>query len=41
MEHHRIEGDFDGKSGPAIIVIDYDDDTYKEADIIKMLEHIQ
>jgi hypothetical protein len=38
--HHRISGEFDGKGGMAVIVIDFDD-TYKEADFIKMLETIQ
>ena len=38
--HHRISGEFEGKSGLAVIVIDFDD-TYKEADMIKMLENIQ
>jgi hypothetical protein len=40
VEHHRISGEFDGKGGMAVIVIDFDD-TYKEADIIRMLENIQ
>jgi hypothetical protein len=38
--HHEIEGTFDGKDGQAVIVINFDD-TYKEADIVKMLEGIQ
>jgi hypothetical protein len=38
--HHRITGEFDGKDGLAVIVIDFDD-TYKEADIVKMIENIQ
>lgn len=38
--HHRISGSFDGKQGLAEIVIDFDD-TYKEADIVKMIENIQ
>ena len=37
---HQINGDFEGKNGLAVIVIDFDD-TYKEADIVKMLESIQ
>jgi hypothetical protein len=37
---HAIEGSFEGNGGAAIIVINFDD-TYKEADIIKMLENIQ
>jgi hypothetical protein len=37
---HQIMGDFDGKNGLAVINIDFDD-TYKEADIVKMIESIQ
>jgi len=37
---HAIEGSFEGKDGQAMIFIDFDD-TYKEADIVKMLENIQ
>jgi hypothetical protein len=37
---HRITGEFEGKDGLAVIVIDFDD-TYKEADIVKMIENIQ
>jgi hypothetical protein len=40
VEHENISGDFEGKSGFALINIDFDD-TYKEADIVKMLESIQ
>jgi hypothetical protein len=39
-EHENIAGQFEGKNGFAVINIDFDD-TYKEADIIKMLESIQ
>jgi hypothetical protein len=35
-----ISGEFEGKAGFAVINIDFDD-TYKEADIVKMLEGIQ
>jgi hypothetical protein len=38
--HHEIAGTFDGKDGPAMIVINFDD-TYKEADFVKMLENIR
>jgi hypothetical protein len=38
--HHEIEGTFEGKDGQAVIVINFDD-TYKEADVVKMLEGIQ
>ncbi|HET6328887.1 MAG TPA: hypothetical protein VFG04_29660 [Planctomycetaceae bacterium] len=37
---HHITGDFDGKNGLVLIDVDFDD-TYKEADIVKMLEGIQ
>jgi hypothetical protein len=37
---HQMEGSFEGKDGQAVIVIDFDD-TYKEADMIKMLENIK
>jgi hypothetical protein len=36
----HIMGDFDGKNGLVVIDVDFDD-TYKEADIVKMLESIQ
>ena len=39
-ERESIYGDFDGKDGLVLISIDFDD-TYKEADIVKMLESIQ
>jgi hypothetical protein len=39
-ERESIHGDFDGKDGLVLIAIDFDD-TYKEADIVKMLESIQ
>jgi hypothetical protein len=39
-ERRRIQGDFDGKNGLVLFEIDFDD-TYKEADIVKMLENIQ
>ncbi len=39
-ERESIHGDFDGKDGLVLISIDFDD-TYKEADIVKMLESIQ
>jgi hypothetical protein len=37
---HRISGEFDGKNGMVVFEIDFDD-TYKEADIVKMLESIK
>jgi hypothetical protein len=37
---YQIMGDFDGKNGLAVINVDFDD-TYKEADIVKMIESIQ
>jgi len=40
VERESISGDFEGKNGLAIINIDFDN-TYKEADIVKMLESIQ
>ena len=39
-QHEEIAGQFEGKNGFAVINIDFDD-TYKEADFIKMLESIQ
>jgi hypothetical protein len=39
-ERHEITGTFEGKDGQAVIVINFDD-TYKEADMIKMLENIK
>jgi hypothetical protein len=39
-QHEEIAGQFEGKNGFAVINIDFDD-TYKEADFVKMLEGIQ
>jgi hypothetical protein len=39
-QREEISGQFEGKNGFAVINIDFDD-TYKEADFIKMLESIQ
>jgi hypothetical protein len=40
VERESIAGEIEGKNGFAVINIDFDD-TYKEADIVKMLENIQ
>jgi hypothetical protein len=37
---HTIEGSFEGNDGMAMIMVEFDD-TYKEADIVKMLESIK